>query len=159
MTGRRVRLGLLGAGLLGACILAACGGGSSNPNAVSIGCPLPTGLQITLVYPANGATSVPTALPQVVLAVSSPLPASFQADLLETSSDLLTFGTLEASPSPLPSPLATAGFANPIYQQYSYSTGTGSTFMVDAGTVYAVLLSENGCAPPFPQIGAFTTHQ
>jgi hypothetical protein len=109
-------------------VLAACGGGSSNPNQVSVGCPLPTGVQITLVYPANGATSVPTALPQVVLAVSSPLP----------------------------SPLATAGFANLIYQQYSFSPGVG-IFTVDSGTVYSVLLSENGCAPPYPTIGGFTT--
>jgi hypothetical protein len=157
--GRRVRLSFLGAGLLGACILAACAGGSNNsPNAPLPACALPTGVQITLVYPANGAVNVPDNTNQVVLAVSSPLPSTYQADLLETSTSVLNFGTLEVPPSPSPSPLATAGFANPVYQQFAFRNSTGSTFSLDSGTVYSVLLSNDtqDCSV-FPTLGGFTS--
>ena len=72
---------ILSGAVLGMLALAACGGGNSNsnPSVTVIPCVLPTGTQVALAYPISGATGVPDAPGQVVIAASPALPTNWQA--------------------------------------------------------------------------------
>lgn len=132
--------------------LVACGGGgSSSPSALT--CSLPAGVQVSLAYPINGTTGVSDSLGLVILAVSSPLPSSWQtvASLTNGSTPLFE-GFVTTSASPFPTPFATPSFANPSYQTSGLNGGLGS------GTNVAISLNNStaGCNV-FPLVGTFTT--
>jgi hypothetical protein len=152
MKRRPVLLGIVVAGISA---LAACnGGGGANPPAVTVvPCVVPSGTLVALAYPEPGATHVPDSPGQVVIAVSSPLPATWQVVLEYPGGGLAPEGLLNAiAPSSIPTPYATPTFAAPSYE----SSGLGSA--LPAGTTLEVLLNDQSSScNQFPQIGSFTT--
>ncbi len=117
-------------------------------------CPLPTGVQVALAYPAPGSSSAPDAFGQIVIAVSSPLP-NWTADILYPNNQLVYGSTALAvvSPSAIPTPYATPSFGSPVYES---STFTGIN--AGQGTTLNVLLSPNAIACTiYQEAGTFTT--
>ena len=113
---------LFGAAALGAVALAACGG-SSGSNAVPTPGPTcgPVGIQSQLIYPAPGATAVPDATAQIVIAVSSPLPINtydLQLTALNNGGGTaLTQNPLaQIQASQLPAGSGTTSISNPTYE-------------------------------------------
>jgi hypothetical protein len=145
---------LVGAALVAAGALAACAGGTNGANAGLAAplCPLPAGVTAALAYPAPGAMNVPDNIAQIVIAVSSPLPATWGADVLAPSGTvtfLPSFVTI--APSAIPTPYATPAFANPVYE-------SSTTVALPAASLITVLASDSTIAcTTFPQIGTFTT--
>jgi hypothetical protein len=140
--------------LVGICALAACGGGNSNSNGSIpvVQCVLPTGTQVALSYPISGATGVPDAPGQIVIAASPALPSNWQV--------VLAFGNVFAfesvvnpiSAGSVPTPSATPGFANPTYES------SGLSGPLPSATTIAVLLNnEASSCNSYLQIGSFTT--
>jgi hypothetical protein len=152
MTLRPLFLGVLIAGIA---FLAACnGGGNSTPPAQTlVPCSLPSGTVVALAYPEPSATAVPTSASQVVFAVSSPLPSSWQAVLAFPNGALVPEALLNPiAPSSIPTPYAVPTFANPTYQS------SGLTGSLPSGTLVQVLLNNQASScNEFPQIGSFTT--
>jgi hypothetical protein len=152
MTSRGTVFGLLLAGLA---TLAACnGGGTGTVNVVVQPCVLPSGTTVTLAYPVPGATGVPDSPGQVVVAVSSPLPASWQVVLGVTGFGYYAESLLTPiAPGAIPTP-----YAAPTSSPISYEA-SGLTSALPAGTGIQVLLNdESSACNSYPQVGAFTTH-
>ncbi len=142
---------ILGAALLGVCALAACNSSNSTPPVVQ--CTLPTGTQVALAYPISGVTGVPDSPGQIVIAASTALPNTWQVVLELPNGALAPEGVLNTvSPSTIPTPFATPGFANPVYQS------SGLTGPLPSATTIAVLLNNQASScNSYPQIGTFTT--
>jgi hypothetical protein len=151
----KTRPAFLGALLLGVAFLAACNGGGSTlqPQLVLIPCTLPSGTLVALAYPEPGATAVPTSPGQVVIALSTPLPNTWQVVLQYPSGYLGWEGLLNAiAPASIPTPYAVPTFANPTYES------SGLTSALPPNTTVTVLLNNQGSAcNQFPPIGSFTT--
>lgn len=151
MTSHGAVCGVLLAGL---CALAACSGATPQGYAAIQPCLLPSGTTVTLAYPVPGATNVPDSPGQVVVAVSSPLPAGWQVVLGVVGvgyyyESLLT----PIAPSAIPTP-----YAAPTSTPISYE-GSGLTSALPAGTGIQVLLNDQSSAcNSYPQVGTFTTH-
>jgi hypothetical protein len=130
-------------------LAAGCGGSNwHNPP----GCSLPSGTTTVLVYPAPGSTGIPDNFGAVVLGSSRALPASFDVLIVSnTTNNGVYYNTLGAGPSPLPSPAATPGFANPVYQT---SGNPGVTWF--GGSALTVYLNDTGsnCVPTL-SLGTF----
>ncbi|HEY5257399.1 MAG TPA: hypothetical protein VIJ12_03380 [Candidatus Baltobacteraceae bacterium] len=146
-----------GAMVVGILALAACGAtGNNGPAPSQTSCPIPTGAQ--MIYPIPGATAVPDAPQQIVIAVPSALSTSLNAIVDNSTSQTdanvngfyaSLFQTIQ--PSQVPQPAATPSFANPIYE----SSAVGVTFK-SATTLYVFLNDEaSNCLPT--QFSSFTT--
>jgi len=111
-----------------------------------------------MIYPIPGATAVPDAPQQIVIAVPSALSTSLNAIVDNSTSQTdanvngfyaSLFQTIQ--PSQVPQPAATPSFANPIYE----SSAVGVTFK-SATTLYVFLNDEaSNCLPT--QFSSFTT--
>jgi len=130
-------------------VLAGCNGNStSNPGP----CTPPGGAQTVLVYPAPGATGIADNLGLVVLGSTVALPGSYQAFVVNsTTQNSVLFNLLGTPPNPLPTPHALPAFANPVYQA---SGNPGATFV--AGSTIMVYLNNvnSGCVPTL-NLGSF----
>jgi hypothetical protein len=108
------------------------------------GCAAPSGVQVSLVYPAPNSSNVPANFSQVIFGATQALPSSYHAYVQSGLSTSASFQGVQAAPSPLPSPYATPPFANPLYQS-SLSDGTTWT----ANSTVSVYLAQSGagCVP------------
>jgi hypothetical protein len=152
----KTRWSFLGALILGVAFLAACNSGTTTyapPSYTVIPCTLPSGTLAALAYPEPSATAVPTSPGQVVIAVSTALPNTWQV-VLQFPSGYLAWQSLlnTIAPSAIPTPYAVPTFANPTYES------SGLTSALPANTTINVLLNNQGSiCNQFPQIGSFTT--
>lgn len=148
--GRRMRrraLQLTTAIATGAAVTA-CGGGSSSATPAACGAP-----NLTMVYPAPGATGIPANLPGIVFATTSGLNASSEALVVPAgSSQFLAFAVVAPAPASLPAPNALPGYANPVYQE---SAANG--IILPAATPISVYYNDlsSNCNPSL--IATFTT--
>lgn len=151
----KLRSAFLGALIAGAAALAACnnGGGTNLPVLTLIPCTLPSGTLVALAYPEPGATAVPTSPGQVVIALSTPLPNTWQVVLQFPYGPPAWEGLLNPiAPASIPTPYAVPTFANPTYET------SGLTSALPPNTTVNVLLNNQASAcNQFPQIGSFTT--
>lgn len=141
-----------------AAALSACNasGGGTSVGPTPVSCPIPTGAQ--QIYPIPGATGVPDAPAQIVIAVPSPFPASLNAvmDNSTSQADANINGYYASlfqviQPSQIPQPAATPSFANPVYE----SSAVGVTFK-SATQLYVYINDESSnCLPA--QFSSFTT--
>jgi len=134
-------------------VFAACSGTNTPYYAQTSGPCTYENAQLALVSPAPGATAVPDAFTQVVLASSAVFPNTYDAVLTGNIGGVtqqVGFGNLIQTT--LPTGAKPPSFANPIYYA---STNPGVTF--DAGTAVSVALNDTGsnCVPGAP-IGTFT---
>lgn len=141
--------------------LAACNS-NSGYQAYVAPTPGPTcspGENVQMVYPIPGATGVPDNPQQIVFAVASPLPSSWNVFLNSTNSYAATaysgytaagFETISASQVPAPS--ATPSISNPVYQSVTLISG----FPADATRYVWVNNGATSCTPLGP-VGSFTT--
>ncbi|MBV9269948.1 MAG: hypothetical protein JO165_02560 [Candidatus Eremiobacteraeota bacterium] len=133
---------------------AACNSGGSN-NTPASPCTIPAS-SVSVVYPAPNATGVPGAFQQIIVAVSSPLPSSWNAVIQYTDpvNALQTRGgnqVVTVSP-PFPTPSATPSFANPVYQSSAFPS-----LVVPSNVTVSVFLNDlnSGCTPT--SVSSFTT--
>jgi hypothetical protein len=135
-------LGILGLGA----VLAACNS-SSNSTSPSPTCTIPVS-QYQLVYPAPGATAVPDAIQQVIVAANTAFPSTWDATLGQVAG-----GTFAVVQPPFPSPTATPSFANPVFEESTFPNT-----VLPSQTTVSVYLNDLGsnCLPAGP-IGSFTT--
>ena len=147
------RLAVCGVLLAGFGALAACTS-SATPQGYTpvVPCVVPAGTTVTLAYPVPGATGVPDALSQVVVAVSSPLPATWKIVLGAAGNgygeELLTAIAPNAIPTPYAAPTST-----PISYESSIVSGS-----LPAGSLVGVLLADtSSTCNAYPQIGTFST--
>jgi hypothetical protein len=148
------RTALLGALVAGVATLAACNTGSSVHGYTPIQpCVIPSGTTVTLAYPIPGATGVPDSPAQIVVAVSSPLPAGWQVVLGFNGAGYAAESLLTPiAPSAIPTP-----YAAPTSTPISYE-GSGLTSALPGGTLVQVLLNDQtSSCNGYPQIGTFTT--
>jgi hypothetical protein len=151
MTSRAAIWGVL---LVGLAALAACNSGSSGVGyAPIVPCVVPSGTTVTLAYPIPGATGVPDTPAQIVVAVSSPLPSSWQIVLGVTGYGYVGESLLTAiQPTAIPTP-----YASPTATPFSFEA-SGLTSSLPAGTAIQVLLNdESSTCNGYPQVGTFTT--
>jgi len=141
-----------------ACAIAACGGGTT---VVTPG-PGPTcspGETVQMVYPIPGATGVPDNPQQIVFAMASPLPSSWDlainnSDVLNANTAFTIAGMQTITAGQVPSPSATPAIPNPVYQSVTLASGFTS-----GQTIYVWLndrAAANNCTPLGP-LGSFTT--
>jgi len=141
-----------------AAVLAACSSGPSY----TVPTPGPTcspATTVQMIYPVPGATGVPDAPQQIVFAVASPLPSSW--NLFLNTADTLNatgyqgytgagFETISAGQ--VPSPSATPSFSNPTYQSVTLAGA-----LVSKATYWVwVNNTATNCTPSGP-LGSFTT--
>lgn len=133
--------------------IAGCNSGTNNPPAPGPTCSPPAGTQTALVYPAPNSTSIPDQFGQIIIGSSTALPSSWNVVVATVVSPQgVGGGTVQSAAPPFPTPNATPGFANPVYQSSSFQ---GITF---GSEVVRVFLNNTGtnCTPLGP-IGQFTT--
>jgi hypothetical protein len=141
--------------VLGAAILAGGGLAACSQTATPvIACTLPTGTQVALAYPAPGASGVPDSPGQIVIAATPALPNSWQIVLQYPNGSVGVEGVLNTiSPSSIPTPFATPGFANPTYE----SGGLVGPIASGPTTISVLLNNQSSSCNGFPQIASFTT--
>jgi hypothetical protein len=116
-----------GAAALGAVALTACGGGGGVVSPTPGPTCGPVGIQSQLIYPAPGATAVPDATAQIVIAVSSPLPINTY-DLQVTALNNGGGSAITQNPlaqiqaSQLPAGSGTTTISNPTYEAVNLVT-------------------------------------
>jgi hypothetical protein len=137
---------------------AACGGGSPGITNPTPGPTCAPGTTVQMIYPIPGATGVPDAPQQIVFAVGTALPTTWNAYLSNSSSGNGTAGgytnplqTITASQ--VPSPSATPSFANPVYQ----SVTLGGSLTPPTTTWYVWINNYTGNCTPLGPLGSFTT--
>jgi hypothetical protein len=144
--------GLLGGAVAFACALAACGGGVSNSTPAVTQCALPAGTAVALAYPVPGASAVPDAPGQIVIATSTALQNTWHVVLNQSNGTSTGEGVVETIvASAVPTPFATPSFANPTYQA-SLLTGA-----LPSATTITVLLHNQSVVCTGLSIGSFTT--
>lgn len=117
-------------------------------------CVLPSGVLTALAFPIPGATNVPDSPGQIVVAVSSSLPATWQlvvqipGVLLQGESLLTTI-----APSAIPTPYAVPTFAAPTYE----ASGLTSA-LPPASTINVLLNDESSPCNQYVLVGSFGTH-
>ena len=150
---------VLGTALFAICALAvaACGGGGSTYNAPTPGPTCAPGENVQIVYPIPGATGVPDATAQIVVAVASPLPGWniwFQSSSTYSPYAGYYSGAFSTiGPSQVPTPAATPQIANPVYQSASLGNGSFGSGV----NVYLWLNNGNSNCTPLGPLGSFTT--
>lgn len=137
---------VLFAGIVALAAFAACNTGGSN-NTPAAPCTIPA-TSFAVVYPAPNASAVPDAIQQIIVAVNSPLPASWNAVIQYPSGGVVqtAVGAPVATVNPpFPTPNATPSFANPVYQSSSFPTNP----VVPSGATVTVFLNDLGsnCTP------------
>jgi hypothetical protein len=139
----------IGCSVLAAMVLAGCNGNnSSNPGQ----CNPPGGISTVLVYPAPNATGIPDNFGVVVFGSTRPLPASFQAYVVnDTTQNSVYYNPLGTPPNPLPTPDALPAFANPAYQ----SSGNPGTSFVSGSTITVYLNDTSSNCVPTLNLGSF----
>lgn len=144
--------------------LATAGGAPAPAPTPSVACVLPAGETVHLVFPIPNQTGAPN-LQGIVIAVSpNPLPTNWYFYSISPAGS--TFGTqsigyfatpapptASSSPSPLPTPSAAPGFANPIYE--SASNGIFAVSSPSPSPV-EILIADGSCYPGV-SLGHFTT--
>jgi hypothetical protein len=151
MRSRAVVFGLL---LAGVSVLAACNGSASSQGyAAVVPCVFPAGTTVTLAYPIPGATGVSDALAQIVVAVSSPLPASWAVVLAAGTAGSTETSLTAIAPNAIPTP-----YAAPTSSPISYESSSVVSGALPAGSGIAVLLEDtSSTCDGYPQVGTFTT--
>lgn len=132
--------------------LVACGGGAGG-SAVPTPGPTcgPVGIQSQLIYPAPGATAVPDNTPQIVIAVSSPLPvntfnlAIFNASTGSGTTTLNYLSQIQASQ--LPAGSGTTTIANPTYEAVNLVAALNANFASGTTLQTAINLPSSNCTP------------
>lgn len=132
--------------------LVACGGGGGG-SAVPTPGPTcgPVGIQSQLIYPAPGATAVPDNTPQIVIAVSSPLPvntfnlAIFNASTGSGTTTLNYLSQIQASQ--LPAGSGTTTIANPTYEAVNLVAALNANFASGTTLQTAINLPSSNCTP------------
>jgi hypothetical protein len=168
MANARIRsLTYAGVAAVLAAIVAGCGGNSVTVAA----CSTPAGMQASLIYPAPGSTGIPDNVSQVIIATNSTLPSDWQVgygwNVLLAYAYSGAYGSghygaefVAASPSPLPSPAATPGFAGP-YQYWSSTIPYGGVSAIPnlppATAITVELNDSNSNCYPGVAIGGFTS--
>jgi hypothetical protein len=142
-------------------LLAGCGGGLFSPEAPAVhatcGPPPPTSApQLSLVYPAPGATNVPTDVGLVVFEGNS---SSLQIAMRSSSGAAVALGAPTAAPSPLPTPHAEpTGIIGGAYFAESVPALSPATTYTLSYTYSAYNGIPPACAGPQTQsLGSFTT--
>jgi hypothetical protein len=128
--------------------MAGCSGNSTSPGQ----CNPPNGITTVLAYPPPNSTGIPDNFGVVVLASTSPLPSSFQAVVVNDSTqNSVAFNVLGLPPAPLPTPFAIPSFPHPSYQA---SGNPGASFV--AGSTITIYLNDTGsnCNPSL-DLGSF----
>jgi hypothetical protein len=132
---------------IGAILALACCNAGDPVASVPAACQAPSGVKVALAYPAPGSSppgAAPDNFPAVILASSSQLPSSYSAYVVATAptpSNSSNYGTVQAAPSPLPSPLTLPSFPNPVFQA---SDNPGVTW--PAGSMVSVYLNESNAS-------------
>lgn len=140
-------------GLTAAAVLAACNNGNvTGGNPMACGTPSGVTQGPVLVYPAPGATAVPDAFGQIVVASNVAMPNTWDVAVYTAAGGGATGAGFQAASPPFPTPNASPTFANPVYQSSSF-VGTDIP-----GSTVAVYLNEldSNCTPSV-EIGTFTT--
>jgi hypothetical protein len=123
---------------------------SQNRNSV---CQPPQGIQLELVYPANGATGLPDNIGEVVFAASADMPANYRAYLIDITgggTQQVNFGNFQYI-LPTPPPGSTQpSFSSPLYYP---SQNPGVTF--PQGHTIEIALQQLKCDTS-PAYGTFT---
>jgi hypothetical protein len=131
-------------------LLAGCNSNSSsNPSP----CAPPSGTTTVLVYPAPNSTGIPDNFGVIVVGSTATLPSSYQAYVVNsTTQNAVIFNFLGVPPTPLPTPKAVPGFANPVYQ----ASGNPGVSFVAASTITVYLNNANSGCGPTTALGSFT---
>lgn len=149
------------AAMLAAIGLAGCSGGSNSVVSPTPGPTCNPNVTTQLVFPAPGAASVSPAIPEIVIAVSSPLPANTY-DLTLTNvanpsnaSETYNFLTV-ISATQLPAGSATTTIPSPTYEAVGLVNSLFVTF--NAGTKIQTALNNrtSTCTPVNIPGGTFT---
>ncbi len=134
--------------------LVACGGGGIGGSAVPTPGPTcgPVGIQSQLIYPAPGATAVPDALPQIVIAVSSPLPINTNNLVLTNVNNAANAaGTqnplAQIQASQLPAGSASTTIANPTYEAVNLAANLTVNFASGTTLQTAINAPSSACTP------------
>lgn len=143
---------LFAAAALSALALAACGGGGGGGVSPTPGPTCgPIGIASQLIYPAPGATNAPDAPPQIVIAVSSPLPinsynlAIFNAS---TGSGTTTANYLaQIQASQLPAGSGTTTISNPTYEAVNLVNPLTANFASGTTLQTAINDPSSNCTP------------
>lgn len=130
-----------------ATLLVSC---TSSPTGYGGACPANGVLDPPMIFPANGATGVPTNVGTIYFGAPDNQPSAQVAVELTTPGSAVVGGALVAAPSPLPSGVPNSGG----------SVSQASVPVLASGTTYAVTLV--GTGSPCPQqfdgsSGSFTT--
>jgi hypothetical protein len=152
---------LFAAAGLAAMGLAACGGGG---NTITNPTPGPTcnpSVTSQLVYPAPGATGVSPTISEIVIAVSSPLPANtYNLSLANTANASNTAQTANflnsISASQLPAGSATTTIPNPTYEAVGLIASLYTNFNTGTQLQTAINLPSSTCTPMNVPGGTFT---
>ena len=148
-----MKMFFFGAAALGALALAACGGGGGGGSVAPTPGPTcgPIGIQSQLIYPAPGATNAPDSPPQIVIAVSSPLPINtYNLAIFNASTGA---GTTTANPlaqiqaSQLPAGSGSTTISNPTYEAVNLVNPLTTNFA--SGTTLQTAINDPGsnCTP------------
>lgn len=153
MTFVRSRSFARAASFAGITLLCACNGNSSPFNGPTPGPCSYQNAKIALISPAPGASGVPDAFPEVIVATSAVFPNTYDAVVTGSIGGVtqqVAFG--QFIPASLPSGATPPPFPNPIYYG---STNSGVVF--DPKTQVSVALNDvsSSCTPGAP-IGTFT---
>jgi hypothetical protein len=124
---------------------------TSNPPPPPL-CGAPSG-PVSLAYPAPGSTGIPDNFSGVIFVSKNGLYNSYQAWLALPGASLpVVLQPVANAPTPLPSPLATPSYANPIYQMSS----SGAVVLPAASKIGVYLNNANSSCTASYQ-GSFTT--
>jgi hypothetical protein len=134
--------------------LVACSGGGGGGSAVPTPGPTcgPVGIQSQLIYPAPGATQVPDAQPQIVIAVSSPLPINTDnLVLFNVNNSNNAAGTqnplAQIQASQLPAGSASTTIANPTYEAVNLAASLAVNFASGTTIQTAINTPSSTCTP------------
>ncbi|MDQ2865957.1 MAG: hypothetical protein M3R51_06995 [Candidatus Eremiobacteraeota bacterium] len=143
-----------------AAALAACNGNNSGGGYVGPS-PGPTcgpyGISSQLIYPPAGATGVSDSIPQMVVALSTPLPINtYNLALTGNNFSSLTANYLsQISASQLPSGSATTTIPNPTYEAVNLIAALPSATQISVAL--NIPSDPNNCTPQNIPNGTFTS--
>jgi hypothetical protein len=129
--------------LIAGVLFAGCGGNNPPPCTPVLG----VSPYMPLLYPAAGATSVPTAAGVLIIGVA---PGSQTVVLANADGDTIASGAAMPPPSPLPGPLAIPSW-QPLASLSYPALSAATTYTVSTRSTY-----DNGC-PYIGYSGTFTT--
>ena len=141
-----IRATLLGLALGGTALgVAACNNGSTAVGPTPGPTCGPAGIQTQLLFPNPAGTPAPNTIPQIVIAVSSPLPNNeFNLYLTYNGGSAYTGNYLgQITAGQLPAGSATPSFANPIYEAVNLISN------LNGASTYSVAINDtfSNCTP------------